>query len=402
MYVTATSPYIFMLILLIRGVTLPGSIDGLRYYMVPRAEDWAKLGTIKIWVDAGSQIFFSMSIALGTLTALGSYNRFRHNSFRDTLIFAFANTGTSIFAGIVIFSVLGFMAYEQGVDIQDVAEGGPGLAFIAYPKALNQMPVAPLWSAFFFIMVILLGLDSQFVGVEGFIAGLSDLFPKLLRAGKRRWAFVAFVCAIMYLVGLSMVTRGGMFVLQLFDYYPCSRLLYLVAMIECIVVAWIYGVRRFYDHIQVMYGRLGGHCCVQGGRYYYMAMWAFFCPLFCLIMFILSLIGYSELSYTRPSTGVYNYPTWAVWTGWGLAFFTVSFIPIVMLIMFCWKYVCGDWEFRDLINPIGLKPFQLMPGESYRDTVPLKDTTEKYAADGSKKQDYAYANEGYKVDPNRF
>ncbi|GFR91172.1 sodium- and chloride-dependent taurine transporter-like [Elysia marginata] len=79
MYVTATSPYIFMFILLIRGVTLEGSSLGLEYYLNPK---WERLADAQVWVDAGTQIFFSYSISLGTLTALGSYNKFHHNCFR--------------------------------------------------------------------------------------------------------------------------------------------------------------------------------------------------------------------------------------------------------------------------------------------------------------------------------
>ncbi len=79
MYVTATSPYVLMFILLIRGVTLPGAGEGIKYYLNP---DWTKMREMQVWVDAGTQIFFSYSISIGVLTALGSYNNFKHNCWR--------------------------------------------------------------------------------------------------------------------------------------------------------------------------------------------------------------------------------------------------------------------------------------------------------------------------------
>ena len=78
------------------------------------------------------------------------------------------NSATSLYGGIAIFSILGFMAKERGMEVKDVAEKGPGLAFIAYPKAISMMPSVPqLWSVAFFLMILTLGLGSQIVGVEG-------------------------------------------------------------------------------------------------------------------------------------------------------------------------------------------------------------------------------------------
>uniref|UniRef100_A0A183TCV9 AA_permease_C domain-containing protein n=1 Tax=Schistocephalus solidus TaxID=70667 RepID=A0A183TCV9_SCHSO len=71
------------------------------------------------------------------------------------------NTCVSFLAGCIIFTTLGFMAKSSGVPISEVAEAGPGLAFIAYPKALSTMPLSPLWSVLFFLILLLLGLDSQ-------------------------------------------------------------------------------------------------------------------------------------------------------------------------------------------------------------------------------------------------
>jgi solute carrier family 6 GABA transporter-like protein 6/8/11/12/13 len=79
MYFTATSPYILMIILLIRGALLEGAVDGVIYYLKPQ---WNRLLDMEVWVDAGTQVFYSYSIGIGTLTALGSYNDFHHNSYR--------------------------------------------------------------------------------------------------------------------------------------------------------------------------------------------------------------------------------------------------------------------------------------------------------------------------------
>uniref|UniRef100_A0A8C2XPR7 Transporter n=1 Tax=Cyclopterus lumpus TaxID=8103 RepID=A0A8C2XPR7_CYCLU len=118
-YFTALFPYLVLVVLLAHGVTLPGALDGIVYYLKP---DWSKLG--EVWIDAGTQIFFSYAIGLGALTALGSYNRFHNNCYQDAFLLAMINSGTSFFAGFVVFSVLGFMAAEQGVDISKVAESG--------------------------------------------------------------------------------------------------------------------------------------------------------------------------------------------------------------------------------------------------------------------------------------
>ncbi|XP_061866207.1 sodium- and chloride-dependent GABA transporter 2 isoform X4 [Colius striatus] len=118
-YFTATFPYIMLLVLLIRGVSLPGASQGILFYLYP---DLSRLEDPQVWMDAGTQIFFSYAICLGCLTALGSYNKYHNNCYRDCVALCFLNSGTSFVAGFAIFSILGFMAEEQGVPIDEVAE----------------------------------------------------------------------------------------------------------------------------------------------------------------------------------------------------------------------------------------------------------------------------------------
>ncbi|XP_041093097.1 sodium- and chloride-dependent creatine transporter 1-like isoform X2 [Polyodon spathula] len=312
-YFTATFPYVVLVILLVRGVTLPGAYDGILYYLKP---DWSKLRSAQVWIDAGTQIFFSYAIGLGALTALGSYNRFNNNCYKDALLLALINSGTSFFAGFVVFSILGFMAAEQGVHISQVAESGPGLAFIAYPKAVTLMPVSPLWAALFFFMLLLLGLDSQFVGVEGFITGILDLCPGKYYQRYRREIAVAICCTFCFVIDLTMVTQGGMYVFQLFDYYSASGVTLLwQAFWECVVVAWVYGADRFMDDI----ARMIGYQPFPWIKW----CWTIVTPFVCMGIFLFHLVNYKPLTYNNT----YVYPWWGEAVGWVLALSSMLCIP---------------------------------------------------------------------------
>uniref|UniRef100_A0AAR2K6Q6 Transporter n=1 Tax=Pygocentrus nattereri TaxID=42514 RepID=A0AAR2K6Q6_PYGNA len=317
-YFTATFPFLMLIVLLVRGVTLPGAAEGIKFYLYP---DLSRLQDPEVWIDAGTQIFFSYAICLGAMTSLGSYNKYKYNCYRDCLLLGGLNSGTSFVSGFAIFSVLGFMAQEQGVAIADVAESGPGLAFIAYPKAVTMMPLPTFWAILFFIMLLLLGLDSQFVEVEGQITSLVDLYPSLLRKGYRREIFIAVICVISYLVGLTMVTKGGMYVFQLFDYYAASGVCLLwVAFFECVAVAWVYGADNFYDAIEDMIGyRPNG---------WMKWSWTLITPVLCVGCFVFSLVKYKPLTYNK----VYEYPDWSIGVGWSLALASMICIPMVVVI----------------------------------------------------------------------
>ncbi|KAM4011802.1 LOW QUALITY PROTEIN: sodium- and chloride-dependent creatine transporter 1-like [Anomaloglossus baeobatrachus] len=316
-YFTALFPYVVLIVLLAHGVTLPGALDGIVYYLKP---NWSKLAEAQVWIDAGTQIFFSYAIGLGALTALGSYNRFHNNCYRDAYILAAINSTTSFFAGFVVFSVLGFMASEQGVDISKVAESGPGLAFIAYPKAVTLMPFAPIWAALFFFMLLVLGLDSQFVGVEGFITGILDLFPQPINGFVRREVTAALCCLLCFIIDLSMVTEGGMYVFQLFDYYSASGITLLwQAFWECVVIAWVYGADRFMDDIARMIG--------YRPLPYMKWCWSVLTPLVCVGIFVFHVVNYKPLTYNKT----YVYPWWGEAIGWGLALASMLCIPLTVV-----------------------------------------------------------------------
>ncbi|VDI69197.1 Hypothetical predicted protein [Mytilus galloprovincialis] len=157
-YFTATFPYVILLILLIRGATLDGAIDGVKYFLIP---EWSKLADLKVWIAAAGQMFFSLSVSFGGIIMFGSYNKFSNNVYGDALLIAVMDLVTSIIAGFVIFTTFGALAKKTGLEVSEVARGGYGLAFVAYPEALSNLPLPQLGSVLFFFMLFTLGLDSE-------------------------------------------------------------------------------------------------------------------------------------------------------------------------------------------------------------------------------------------------
>lgn len=90
-----------------------------------------------------------------------SNKRVLFSSCRDALVVSVLDTVTSIISGMVTFSILGAMAHDLHVPVGQVVKEGPGLAFVAYPEALLRLPVPQLWSILFFLMLFILGLDSE-------------------------------------------------------------------------------------------------------------------------------------------------------------------------------------------------------------------------------------------------
>ncbi|XP_020497986.1 solute carrier family 6 member 11a isoform X1 [Labrus bergylta] len=316
-YFTATFPFVMLVVLLIRGITLPGALHGIKYYLYPSP---GRLADPQVWMDAGTQIFYSYAICLGCLTTLGSYNKYNNNCYRDSFLLCLLNSGTSFLSGFAIFSILGYMSQKQGVDISSVAESGPGLVFIIYPQAVTLLPWPQAWSVCFFSMIILLGIDGQFVGLESIMTSLADVFPSQIRQGYRRELLLMLVCVCCYTLGLVLVSEAGAYILQIFDHYVCSGpTLLLMAVLQSLVIGWIYGAERFSDNIEDMIGYkplpLFKYC------------WMYGTPAICSGTLVFLLLRYTPLRFNKT----YVYPWWAYGIGWFLAMSSVVMIPLTMV-----------------------------------------------------------------------
>ncbi|XP_015789036.1 sodium-dependent neutral amino acid transporter B(0)AT2 isoform X2 [Tetranychus urticae] len=361
-YVTATFPYFVLVIFFFRGITLPGMSAGITHLFTPK---WSKLLDPIVWLEAGTQIFFSLGLGFGGLIAFSSYNPVHNNCYRDAIFVALTNCGTSMFAGIVVFSILGFKAHEinhrcienrtafiesndlkgypmyDGIvyinstttikldkcDIQDELDkgaSGTGLAFIVFTQAINEFPFAPLWSILFFLMLFTLGIDSQFGTLEGAVTSIVDmkLFPNL-----RKEILTGSICLVSFLLSLIFAHGAGNYIFTLFDNFAGNFPLLIVAFFECIAIAFVYGLKRFSDDLELMTGKRPSN--------YMLFCWRYAAPFTMSVILVSSLIrlshesGYDAWDSKLATVFVKEWPSWAKFFAVFLVLISVIWIPLI-------------------------------------------------------------------------
>lgn len=263
--VTVPLPMLLLVILLIRGLTLPGAIDGIRFYLTP---DFSKLTDIRIWLRAYGQIFFSLSLASGVMIGYGSYLGKKAEITNSAFITGLANCGTSFFAGFVVFSMLGYLAKVQGLPVSEVTASGTGLAFVAFPTAISQLPALnSLFGLIFFIALLTLGIDSAFALQEAFTTGFYDKWH--IPPQKLAGIFVLFA----FPVSLLFVTRGGFYWFDIVDKWICDFGLVISGLIQCIAVGFLYPIQEFRDYLNAQSEIRIGKWWIWALRYITLGFW---------------------------------------------------------------------------------------------------------------------------------
>uniref|UniRef100_A0A8C5WII2 Solute carrier family 6 member 2 n=1 Tax=Leptobrachium leishanense TaxID=445787 RepID=A0A8C5WII2_9ANUR len=281
----------------------------------------------KVWIDAATQIFYSLGAGFGVLIAFASYNKYTNNCYRDALLTSTINCVTSFISGFAIFSILGYMAHKHNVKIEDVATEGAGLVFIIYPEAISTLGGSTFWAIVFFIMLLTLGIDSAMGGMEAVITGLADDFSILKRHRK---LFTFLVSTLTFLIALLCITNGGIYVLTLLDTFAAGTSILFAVLIEAIGVSWFYGVDRFSDDIYRMLGFRPG--------LYWRLCWKFVSPAFLLFVVIVSITTYKPLTYDE-----YKFPSWANQTGWAVALSSMLLVPIYTI----YKFLTVQGSFKE-------------------------------------------------------
>ncbi|KAG9509399.1 Sodium-dependent neutral amino acid transporter SLC6A17 [Fragariocoptes setiger] len=464
-YVTATFPYVILTIFLFKALTLEGMSDGIYHLFAPK---WHKLADAHVWMESASQVFYSLGLGFGGLIALSSYNPVNNNCYRDAIIVSVLNVLASLYAGLVIFAVLGFKAHNQfdkcvanrelmidwylgdhnlritdftsaqqnnayaatelvplvasvsergaleagalftqrsvqqsasesvtaptsdyydvndalnsiqSLDRQldqqqgsgqtldygdtdtefiidasnmissdylksvidsipnlpqcdlsaelDKSASGTGLAFIVFTEAVNQFPNASLWAIIFFLMLLTLGLDSQFGNLEGLLASLNDFknYPRLNRQNV-----TGVICGISFLLSLQFAHGGGSYFLAIFDQFAGNFPLVIIALFEILAVSHIYGLKRFSDDLELMNG--------SRPSIFMLACWRYLAPITLVVVMLASAydlsssLEYQTWSASKATLETRPWPAWCINMGLFLIISSTIWIPLVAI-----------------------------------------------------------------------
>ncbi|KAM5292567.1 sodium- and chloride-dependent transporter XTRP3 isoform 3-T3 [Ctenodactylus gundi] len=342
-----------------------------------------QLANPKAWINAATQIFFSLGLGFGSLIAFASYNDPSNDCQKHAVIVSLINSATSIFSSIVTFSIYGFKAtfnYESCVntvillltntfDLEDgfltasnleqvkehlasaypgqysevlpllrncsleseleTAVQGTGLAFIVYTEAIKNMEVSQLWSVLYFFMLLTLGMGSMLGNTASVLTSLTD--SRLISSHLPKEAIAGLVCLVNCAIGLVFTLEAGNYWFDIVNDYAATLPLLLVVLVETVAVCYVYGLRRFEEDLQAMSGR--------ALSWYWKAMWACVSPLLLISLFIFYLTDYilaGTLKYQAwdASQGhlvAKDYPTYAVVIIGLLVASSIVFVPLVAL-----------------------------------------------------------------------
>ena len=230
---------LLLLVIMVRGLTLPGAAGGLEMLFRP---DFSRILDAGVWVDAYGQIFFTLSIAFAIMITYSSYLPEKSDIVNNGFMTALLNCGFSILAGITIFSIVGFLMHQAGGELPENLSG-VFLAFATIPAAINQLPtLRVLVGVLFFVSLTFAGLSSFISINEVVVRALSD------KLGAARRKVVIWYTAIAALVSLIFATGAGLYILDIVDHFINNFGIVFSGLIEVILLGWFFKLDTLRDH----------------------------------------------------------------------------------------------------------------------------------------------------------
>ncbi len=240
--------FVLVFVVILRGLTLDGATEGLRYYLVP---DFSKINST-VFLKALSQCFFSMSIGWGIMITYGSYLSKKESIVKSALWIGLLDTTVALMGGLMIFPAVFAFGMEPNQ--------GPTLVFQILPQIFGEMPGGNIVGAFFFLLLCIAALTSTISMIE--VPGSWLIDEKKWSRKKAAWA----VALLAIVVGIpSALSKGGsdslssmslsfsgltmIGFMDIMDFIWGSFFIIIVSLFMCLYVGWVIGPKRVVEEL---------------------------------------------------------------------------------------------------------------------------------------------------------
>lgn len=227
-------PLLFVMFIVLVGysLTLEGAADGLNALFTP---DWGALLSGNVWIQAYGQIFFTLSVGFGIMITYASYLKRRANASGSGLVVGFTNSSFELLAAIGVFAALGFLAFSANIAVDETVDSGLGLAFIAFPTIVSEVPASALVGVLFFGGLAIAGFTSQISILEVVISALKDKTGWSRPMSVTVAGGASAVISVVLIGGVSGVT-----ILDIVDAFSNNIGIVGGALIAALLVTWVF------------------------------------------------------------------------------------------------------------------------------------------------------------------
>ena len=236
-----------IVVLALRSLTLPGSLEGVRFYLLPDFQRAVDSGLGKVISEAMNQAFFTLSLGIGAMEIFGSYISRKHTLAGEAVRICALDTFVALMAGLIIFPACFSYAVQP--------DAGPSLIFMTLPRVFVNMAGGRLWGTLFFLFMTFASFSTVLAVFENLLANCIDNF------GWSRKKASGVCCAVILLASMPCVLGynlwsglhliGGRDVLDSEDYLVSGLLLPLGSLVYLLfcVTRWGWGFTQYLTEV---------------------------------------------------------------------------------------------------------------------------------------------------------
>ena len=225
--VMMTLLFIVMIALAVRSVTMPGSGEGIRFYLVPDIDKMLETGIGNVLFGALSQAFFTLSIGIGAMLIFGSYLDKSNRLAGEAISIGVLDTLVALTAGLIVIP----SCFAYGIQ----PDAGPSLVFITLPNIFSQMTAGGIWSALFFLFLTFAALSTIIAVFENLVAINMDLLGWSRKKSTLVCAVLIIILSMPCVLGYNILSGvqplgEGSTIMDLEDFLVSNNLLPLGSM----------------------------------------------------------------------------------------------------------------------------------------------------------------------------